>query len=196
MNAPLFLQDFAPPNPHLQICVPESGEMEVRNRQSRGGLVHQPFADEGTPRLVCTFGSQGVFERLTTHGGFAPLVADYPLPKDVSFGLPIISTASPVVMFEGPSLRGREIEPDPAIGDIIMDWSYDISPDAVLISEIMNEVILCFHYQQTTRRWLGMSLRNVPITIMGERRAVGPIQRDREGRPVDWRSFLKNQLTL
>lgn len=49
-------------------------------------------------------------------------------------------------MLDGPSLRGREIEPDPAIGDIIMDWSYDISPDAVLISEIMNEVILCFHY--------------------------------------------------
>ena len=111
-------------------------------------------------------------------------------------GLPVLASANPVVVLEGPLLRGREIDPDPAIGDIIMDWSGDVSPDAVLVSSISNEVTLCFHYQLSTQLWLGLSLRNVPITIMGERRAVGPIQRDREGRPVDWRSFLKNQLTL
>lgn len=168
--------------------------MEVRNRQPRGALVHQPFADEGTPRLVCTFGCQGVFERLTTHGGFAPLRADYPLPKQVMIGLPVLASANPVVVLEGPLLRGREIDPDPAIGDIIMDWSGDVSPDAVLVSSISNEVTLCFHYQLSTQLWLGLSLRNVPITIMGERRAVGVVQRAEEGRPIDWRGFLNSHL--
>ncbi len=190
MNAPICFKGFAPSNPQLQICVPESGETEIRNRQSRGAIVHQPFADEETPRLVCTFGSQGIFERLTTHGGFAPLGSDYPLPKHVMMGLPVLASDNQVIAFNGSLLRGREIEPDPSIGDIIMDWSGNVFPDAVLVSRISNEVTLCFHYQLSTQLWLGLSLRNVPITIMGERRVVGVVQRATEGRPNDWRGFL------
>jgi hypothetical protein len=105
-------------------------------------------------------------------------------------GLPVLASENPVIAFDGSLLRGREIEPDPAIGDIIMDWSGDVSPDAVLVSRISNEVTLCFHYQLSTQLWLGLSLRNVPITIMGERRVVGVVQRATEGRPIDWRGFL------
>jgi hypothetical protein len=86
--------------------------MEVRNRQPRGVSVQQPIADEGTPRLVCTFETQGVFELLTTHGGFAPLGSDYPLPKQVMIGLPVLASENPVIAFDGSLLRGREIEPD------------------------------------------------------------------------------------
>ncbi len=105
-------------------------------------------------------------------------------------GLPVLASDNQVIAFNGSLLRGREIEPDPSIGDIIMDWSGNVFPDAVLVSRISNEVTLSFHYQLSTQLWLGLSLRNVPITIMGERRVVGVVQRATEGRPNDWRGFL------
>jgi hypothetical protein len=108
-------------------------------------------------------------------------------------GLPMLPRGKLEVAFAGPMLRGREIEPDPAEGDIIMDWSDNTTPDAVLVSKIRNDVFLCFHYQLSSQRWLGLSLRNVPIPIMGERRQVGVVQREEAGRPIDWRSFLQAQ---
>ncbi len=193
VHPPIFFAGVAPPCPELQIGVPATGEMEVRNYQASAAFARQPNLSDGTPRLVCGFGPLGSFEYMATHGGFAPLVADYPLPQHVMMGLPMLPRGKLEVAFAGPMLRGREIEPDPAEGDIIMDWSDNTSPDAVLVTKIRNEVFLCFHYQLSSQRWLGLSLRNVPIPIMGERRQVGVVQREEAGRPIDWRSFLQAQ---
>lgn len=163
------------------------------------GLPHKPTPEAVTimssaqgAKLEMFWDAMGTWQGMATCGGLAALSADYDLPKRVDFGLPQVELLTLPLFMANMALRGREIEPDVARGDIIVDWSDGVRPDAVLVSAIRNEVTLCCHYHQSTRRWVGMSFRNVPITIMGECPRFGCIQPMREGRGIDWRVFLRS----
>lgn len=187
-----LLAGVAPVSPALKIAVSEEMAFDVRlPGMLKPAMVTTLVSPQGAT-LELFWDASGVWEGLATRGGFGVLPVDYDLPDKVDFGLPQTDRVTlPLGKTEVP-LLGREIEPDVACGDIIVDWSSGLRADGVLISQIGNEVILCCHYHQSTKRWVGFSLRNIPITIMGESPRFGPIQPMSAGRSVDWRGFLGN----
>lgn len=119
---------------------------------------------------------------------------DYVLPKYVRRGLPIWEEPLSQVGEAPPALKFDVYEQDPGAGDIVIDWSDGASADAVLISPLAHDIWLCCHYQQSTQRWVGLSLRNVPVTIMNDCSLFSCEWSRRTSLQADWRRLLLPQV--
>ena len=118
---------------------------------------------------------------------------DYDLPKHVTAGLPIWEEESADVGGLQSALQSVAYEQDPGAGDIVIDWSDGAWADAVLISPLEHDIWLCCHYQQSTQRWVGLSLRNVPVTIMNDSSLFGGEWAPRTSLQTAWRRLLRPQ---
>jgi hypothetical protein len=118
---------------------------------------------------------------------------DYDLPKYIRMGLPTWEEA-PAPVGEAPAaLKYIVYEQDPVAGDIVIDWSDGAPADAVLISPLAHDIWLCCHYQESTQRWVGLSLRNVHVTIMNDCSLFGGEWSRRTSLQEDWRRLLQPQ---
>jgi len=118
---------------------------------------------------------------------------DYDLPRHVRTGLPIWEEDSAAAGSLPPSLQAVTFKSDPGAGDIVIDWSDGAPADAVLITPLEHDIWLCCHYQESTQRWVGLSLRNVPITIMNDSSLFGGEWFSRTSLQADWRRLLRVQ---
>ena len=118
---------------------------------------------------------------------------DYDIPSHTRIGLPLWEEESATSSTMQPSLKSVVYEQDPGAGDIVIDWSDGAPADAVLISPLKNDIWLCSHYQQSTQRWVGLSLRNVPVTIMNDCSLFDNEWSPRTSLQADWRRLLRSQ---
>jgi len=118
---------------------------------------------------------------------------DYDLPKYVRRGLPIWEEPLTAVGEAQSALRFVVYEQDPVAGDIIIDWSDGAPADAVLSSPLTHDIWLCCHYQQSTQRWVGLSLRNVHVTFMNDSSLFSCDWSRRTALQTAWRRLLQPQ---
>ena len=118
---------------------------------------------------------------------------DYDLPSYARIGLPIWEEVSADSAGMRPSLKSIVYEQDPRAGDIVIDWSDGAPADAVLISPLNNDIWFCCHYQQNTQRWVGLSLRNVAVTIMNDCSLFDNEWSPRTSLQADWRRLFRPQ---
>jgi hypothetical protein len=118
---------------------------------------------------------------------------DYDLPRQVRTGLPIWEEESAASDGLPLSLQALTFKSDPVAGDIVVDWSDGAWADAVLITPLEHDIWLCCHYQESTQRWVGLSLRNVPITIMNDSSLFGGEWAPRTSLQTAWRRLLRPQ---
>ena len=111
----------------------------------------------------------------------------------VRTGLPIWEEESAASGGLPPTLQAVTFKSDPGAGDIVIDWSDGAPADAVLISPLKNDIWLCSHCQQSTQRWVGLSLRNVPVTIMNDCSLFDNEWSPRTSLQADWRRLLRSQ---
>lgn len=119
---------------------------------------------------------------------------DYDPPRHVRTGLPIWEEESAASGGLPPSLQAVTFKSDPLAGDIVIDWSDGAPADAVLITPLEHDIWLCCHYQESTQRWVGLSLRNVHITIMNDRSLFGGEWASRTSLQAAWRRLLRPQI--
>ncbi len=118
---------------------------------------------------------------------------DYDPPRHIRTGLPIWEEESAASGGLPPSLHAVTFKSDPGAGDIVIDWSDGAPADAVLINPLEHDIWLCCHYQESTQRWVGLSLRNVPITIMNDSSLFGGEWAPRTSLQTAWRRLLQPQ---
>lgn len=136
----------------------------------------------------------GRFHSFTSPGLRCGLPRDYELPSHVTMGLPVWEEVLTDSDDLRPSLRSHVFGLHSTAGDLVIDWSDGESADAVLVSALEHDIRLCCHYQKSTHRWVGLSLRNVPVTIMNDCQFFGGAWSPRTNLQSEWQRLLRAQI--
>jgi hypothetical protein len=192
----LQLSGFTPPDWHARLAAAPDYGFGIACDQAASPLRTSAWlvGEKGSVKLLAD--ATGSFHSFSGAGfrnqpNFQ--AADYDLPKYIRMGLPAWEEA-PVAEGEAPAaLKYVVYEQDPVAGDIVIDWSGGAPSDAVLLSPLEHDIWLCCHYQMSTQRWVGLSLRNMHVTIMNDCSLFGGPWSRRTSLQTAWRRLLETQ---